>query len=63
MNPYEATLPNVIARLLAWVQGLLRLYRRPLLIAASAGIVVALALSATPGPAASPIAAASAPTR
>jgi hypothetical protein len=60
MNPYEATLPNLLARVAAWLRGLLRLYRRPLFVAVMAGIVTALALGTSLGPAASP-ATASAP--
>lgn len=54
MNPYEATLPNVLARVVAWLRGLLRLYRRPLLIAVMTGAVAAVALGTSLGPAASP---------
>lgn len=54
MNPYEATLPNVLSRVRAWLRGLLRLYRRPLLIAALTGIVATLAFGASLGPVASP---------
>jgi hypothetical protein len=54
MNPYEATLPNVLARIAAWLRGLLRLYRRPLLIALTTGTMAALALGTTFGPAATP---------
>jgi hypothetical protein len=60
MNPYEATLPNLFARVAAWLRGLLRLYRRPLLLALTAGGIAALALGTSLGPAASP-ATASAP--
>jgi hypothetical protein len=60
MNPYEATLPNVLARVATWLRGLLRLYRRPLLIALMTGAAAALALGTSLGPAASP-ATASAP--
>jgi hypothetical protein len=54
MNPYEATLPNVLARLFAWLRGLLRLYRRPLLVAAMTGLLTALAIGTSLGPAATP---------
>lgn len=42
MNPYEASLPNIAARLRAWVRGIMRLYRRPLLAATGVGMLVAL---------------------
>jgi len=33
MNPYDATLTNFATRINAWLRGLVRRYRRPLLIA------------------------------
>jgi hypothetical protein len=32
MNPYDATLTNFATRINAWLRGLVRRYRRPLLI-------------------------------
>jgi hypothetical protein len=57
MNPYDATLPHVIARVAAWVRGLARRYRRQLVVAASLGLVIALGISSTLSPASSPAAA------
>jgi hypothetical protein len=57
MNPYDATLPHVIARIAAWVRGLARRYRRQLVVAVSAALVIALGISATVSPASSPAAA------
>ncbi len=51
MNPYEATLPNIVARVGAWVRGLLRRYRKPLLVIGAAGATVAISMGATPAPA------------
>jgi hypothetical protein len=51
MNPYEATLPNILARIAAWVRGLLRRYRKPLLVMGAAGATVAISLGATQAPA------------
>lgn len=59
MNPYEATLPHVIARIAAWLRGLARRYRRQLVVAASAALVIALGITATVSPASSPAAASS----
>ena len=56
MNPYEATLPNVMARVRAWVRGLLRLYRKPLLLIGAATATLAIGVSATQAPAMPPAA-------
>jgi hypothetical protein len=61
MNPYEVTLPNVLARVAAWLRGLLRLYRRPLLIALLAGGVTGLGLGTSAGSTANTVTAASTP--
>ncbi|MFZ4688793.1 MAG: hypothetical protein ACOYLS_06125 [Polymorphobacter sp.] len=50
MNPYEPTLPNVIARVTAWCRGLLRRYRRPLLVIVAATATVAVGVSAAIAP-------------
>jgi hypothetical protein len=54
MNPYEATLPNIASRISAWVRGLLRLYRRPLLIVAGTAMLIAAGFGAAFVPALSP---------
>ncbi len=54
MNPYEANLSNTASRLRAWVFGMVRLYRQPLLALAAAGAVMAVGVSATRAPAQSP---------
>lgn len=54
MNPYEANLSNTAARLGAWVRGMVRRYRQPLLAIAAAGAVMAIGVSATRAPAQSP---------
>lgn len=51
MNPYEATLPNVMARVGAWVRGLLRRYRKLLLVIGAATATLAIGLNATQAPA------------
>ena len=53
MNPYEATLPNIAARLRAWLRGLLRLYRRPLMLIAAVATLVALGTTGALAPATS----------
>lgn len=50
MNPYEATLGNVTARVGAWVRGIVRRYRRPLLLAIAAAATVAVGVSASQTP-------------
>lgn len=51
MNPYDANLHNTAARVGAWVRGMVRLYRQPLLAIAAAGAVMALGVSAARAPA------------
>jgi uncharacterized membrane protein (DUF106 family) len=46
MNPYEANVWNVSARLSAWLRGLLRMYRRPLLVLLIASVTTAVGVSA-----------------
>ncbi len=50
MNPYEANLVNVSSRLLAWVRGVLRQNRRPLLILLAASGILAVGVSAAQAP-------------
>lgn len=57
MNPYEANLSNTAARVHAWVRGMLRRYRQPLLALAAASAVTVVAVSATRAPAQLPQAA------
>jgi hypothetical protein len=45
-NPYEATLANVIFRVHAWVRGLVRHYRRPLMLAIIASVTFAIGINA-----------------
>lgn len=54
MNPYDPNLMNTAARLGAWVRGMGRLYRQPLLALAAAGTVMAIGVSATRAPAQAP---------
>jgi hypothetical protein len=53
MNPYDATVKNVAARLGVWVFGMVRLYRRPLVILAlaSATMVATVHAGQTEAPA------------
>ncbi len=51
MNPYEANLTNVSARILAWVRGMARQYRRPLLALIAASVTLAVGVNAGPSPA------------
>ena len=46
MNPYEANVQNIVLRLAAWLRGMLRLYRRPLLALAIASMTMAVGVSA-----------------
>jgi hypothetical protein len=46
MNPYDATVRNVAARLGVWVYGMVRLYRRPLVILALASATMVAAVDA-----------------
>ncbi len=50
MNPYEANMRNVSARLGAWVRGMLRIYRKPLLVIIAATATMAVGVSATDAP-------------
>lgn len=50
MNPYEATLTNVVLRLGAWVRGMVRYYRRPLLVMGAAAVTMVVGVSATDAP-------------
>ena len=50
MNPYEAYLANGAARVGAWVRGVLRRYRRPLLIVIAATATIGVGVSAGQGP-------------
>lgn len=45
MNPYEATLPRVLARIGAWLRGLAKRYRRPLLVAVAATATLAVGVA------------------
>jgi hypothetical protein len=51
MNPYEATLGNVLARVGAWVRGCLHRYRKPLLVMVTAAATLAVGVSAGNPPA------------
>lgn len=51
MNPYEATLTNVLARVNAWVRGVLRRYRKPLTLVILATVAVAASVNAGHTPA------------
>jgi hypothetical protein len=46
MNPYEANVHNIVLRLAAWLRGMVRLYRRPLLLMAIASMTMAVSVSA-----------------
>ena len=54
MNPYDPNMANLLIRLKAWVRGLFRRYRRPLLavvvVAAALGIGVSIDQTAPPEP-------------
>lgn len=52
MNPYEANVRNVSARLGAWARGMLRLYRKPLMLLLLASVTTAVGVSAAQGGAA-----------
>ncbi len=47
MNPYEMTFSNTMARMAAWVRGLLKRYRRPLLVVMAATATLAVSVSAS----------------
>jgi hypothetical protein len=55
MNPYEANLSNTVARLAAWVRGMLRRYRRPLWAIFAATATMAIGVSAAKAPASPPV--------
>jgi hypothetical protein len=46
MNPYDATVKNIAARLRVWVFGMVRLYRRPLVILALASATMVATVQA-----------------
>jgi hypothetical protein len=50
MNPYEANLLNTTSRLGAWVRGILRMYRKRILLVAGAGAVLAAGVAAGEAP-------------
>jgi hypothetical protein len=54
MNPYEVTVGNLSARSLAWLRGILRLYKKPLLILVAASATLAIGAGAGDAPAARP---------
>ena len=54
MNPYEANFTNTANRLRAWVRGMLRRHRRPLLAIAAATATRAIGVSAGQAPAKAP---------
>lgn len=51
MNPYEATLTNVMARVNAWVRGVLRRYRKPLAVMILVIVAIAASINAGQAPA------------
>jgi hypothetical protein len=50
MDPYEANLRNTFVRVGAWLRGMVRRYRRPLLVVAAAGVSMAIGVSASDAP-------------
>lgn len=50
MNPYEANFSNMATRTSAWVRGLLRIYRKPLLIILAATATLAVGVGAADAP-------------
>jgi len=46
MNPYEANARNIFLRLGAWLRGMLRLYKRPLVVISIASLTMAMGVSA-----------------
>ena len=50
MNPYEPSLVNLLARLNAWVRGLVWRYRRPLFVTAAAAATLAVGVNAAQAP-------------
>jgi len=55
MNPYEASVRNVTARLGVWIFGMLRLYRRPLVFLAVASLTMVAGVNANQPQAPAPI--------
>ncbi len=55
MNPYEMTFANTLSRIAAWIRGVLRQYRRPLLLLLAASGMLAVGVSAGQAPADSQI--------
>jgi hypothetical protein len=47
MNPYDANFRNVSARLGAWALGMVRLYRRPLIVILLASVTTAVGVNAS----------------
>lgn len=50
MNPYEMTLANTLSRIGAWLRGVSRRYRQPLLIMFAATGMLAVGVSAGTAP-------------
>jgi anti-sigma factor RsiW len=50
MNPYEMTFANTLSRVRAWLRGLARQYRRPLLVVLAATGMLAAGVSAGQAP-------------
>ncbi len=46
VNAYEANVWNVSARVSAWLRGLVRMYRRPLMVLLVASVTTAVGVSA-----------------
>jgi hypothetical protein len=61
MNPYEANARNLVVRLNAWVRGMVRLYRKPLLVLLMAGATTAVSVSASQPETAEPVMMAASP--
>lgn len=55
MNPYEANMANLTSRLVALGRGLMRRYRRPLLVLLAASATLAVGVSAGQAPPRQPI--------
>lgn len=51
MNPYEATMSNVVSRLAAWVRGVLKRYRKPLFVIGAATATLVASVNAGLAPA------------
>lgn len=63
MNPYEANFGNLSSRSLVWLRGMLRLYRKPLLVLIAASATLAIGAGAGDAPAVSRTAAATVTSR